>query len=373
MKEQKNAIADYDAALAIRPGDLGSLMGRATSYMSANAYDKAIADWSAAIQASPDLAASYLGRGTAYAAFEKHAEAISDLDNAEKLGVNQTFIPVLYRLRAASYQSLGQYQRAIADLTELIRRDPNYMDAYLERSVNYEQLGRWHDAIADTSRAVSLAPGSAEAYRFRADDLKWVDQDAEAFNDYAKVLSIDGNDQAALRGIAELHFYRGEFAKAVPAFDRALESKPDDNGRAYMVIWRYLAAMRADMESASQFREKVSALKNHDWPYPVMEFYLGHTDEQALMAAANTGSADKKEGWVCEANAYIAELALTRHDSDKARRHFTQALAGCPQAFLERLMAKREMERLQHERQDGFARADADMVGKSVSSGNASR
>lgn len=371
--DQKNAIADYDAALALRPGDLGSLMGRAASYISAGAYEKSIADWTAAIQIKSNLAMFYFGRGTAYGLLEKHTEAISDLDRAERLGVDQTLIPALYRSRAACYQSLGQYQRAIEELTKLLRRAPGNVDAYLERSVDYEMLGRWNDAIADTSQAASLAPRNVEAYRFRADDLRWVDRDSEAFDDYAKALSIDAADHGARRGLASLHFYRGEFRQSVHVFDEALETRPDDEGRAYMVLWRYLAALRAGMDGASQLREKASSIKSHDWPYPIVEFYLGTTDEQALMATANAEIADKKHGMVCEANAYIAELALTRHNPDKARAHFTQALAGCPQAFLERLMAKREMERLAPEHQQRSGTSGVDMADKATSSNNVAR
>lgn len=127
------------------------------------------------------------------------------------------------------------------------------------------------------------------------------------------------------------------------------------------------------MDGEAQFREKVLSLKNHDWPYPIVEFYLGATDEHALMAAANAGSTEKKEGFVCEANAYIAALVLTRQDPAKARKHFTQALAECPQAFLERLMAKREMKRFGYGHEQQFAHSEGDTAGKSTANGDASR
>jgi tetratricopeptide (TPR) repeat protein len=58
----------------------------------------------------------------------------------------------------------GDYDRAIADYTEAIRRDPEQARAYCRRGGAYRMQGDYDRAIADASQAIRLAPKHPRAY-----------------------------------------------------------------------------------------------------------------------------------------------------------------------------------------------------------------
>lgn len=66
----------------------------------------------------------------------------------------------------------GDYLGAIAIFSELIRRYPDYADAYFNRGIARAKLQDYQGAIADQSQAIALKPDDAEAYQARA-KVQW--------------------------------------------------------------------------------------------------------------------------------------------------------------------------------------------------------
>ncbi len=62
----------------------------------------------------------------------------------------------------------GDYQGAIADFGEVIRRNPHELEAYYNRGIAYVQMTEYQKAITDFDRAIKLDPNSAEVYLERA-------------------------------------------------------------------------------------------------------------------------------------------------------------------------------------------------------------
>ena len=81
-------------------------------------------------------------------------------------------------------------------------------------------------------------------------------------------------------------------------------------------------------------------------PAPVIRHFLGQTTPEAVLAAADDPNAKTKQGKVCEANFYTAELALQRRAKDEATRLFRLAATNCPQNFTERAAAHAELRAL---------------------------
>ena len=66
--------------------------------------------------------------------------------------------------RAGMYRLNGQYDEAIRDYGEAIKRDPAFTDAFLNRAITLAGTSRCADAIADFTRVIELNPGEAIAY-----------------------------------------------------------------------------------------------------------------------------------------------------------------------------------------------------------------
>ena len=66
--------------------------------------------------------------------------------------------PDLYFNRGLAHARLGAREKAIADYTDAIRRDPSLAIAYHNRGFEHELAGRFKLALSDYRRALDIAP-----------------------------------------------------------------------------------------------------------------------------------------------------------------------------------------------------------------------
>src|SRR5262249_24783876 len=65
--------------------------------------------------------------------------------------------------RGRAFADQGEFDRAIADLDQAIRIDPNYADAYNNRDIAYNGKGNPERAVRDFDRAIEIDPNYAIA------------------------------------------------------------------------------------------------------------------------------------------------------------------------------------------------------------------
>ena len=76
------AIADFDAAIRVKPDYADAYFGRGAAKADLGRYDAAIADYDVAIRLKPNYADAYIGRGAAKGRSGQHFAAMSDYDVA---------------------------------------------------------------------------------------------------------------------------------------------------------------------------------------------------------------------------------------------------------------------------------------------------
>lgn len=81
----KDALADCNRALELKPGDADALDTRGFTYLKMKSYDAAIANYNAALKAKPKLAPSLYGRGGAKLAKGNAASGGADIAAARKI------------------------------------------------------------------------------------------------------------------------------------------------------------------------------------------------------------------------------------------------------------------------------------------------
>jgi len=81
-------------------------------------------------------------------------------------------------------------------------------------------------------------------------------------------------------------------------------------------------------------------LKTKDWPYAVIDFYLGRRSLAEMRAAASTP--DEK----CEAQFYVGEWLLLRGDMAEAKPLLLAAVDTCAKSSIEHTGAVAELKRL---------------------------
>jgi formylglycine-generating enzyme required for sulfatase activity/lipoprotein NlpI len=202
--------------------------------------------------------------------------------------------------RLARTLAVVDYDHAIADY-----RNPH---VYLLRADTRVKKSEYDEAIADYSEAIRLDPKSADAYRDRG----------------------------------QANFYKGDFTAAADDLLHA-ETLADDayEQRPYMMLWRFLALGRHRQDGAAELADNAGRLRTKDWPYPVLEFYLGRRTQDGLVSAAE--NADQR----CEATFYIAEWQLLHNQRGEAATALHAAADTCPDDFIEHDGAVAELKRLE--------------------------
>ena len=98
---------------------------------------------------------------------------------------------VAYNDRCFEYWDKGDNDRAIADCSEAIKLDPNYVHAYNNRGSAYDEKGDYDRAIADYNAAIRLDPNFANAYYNRSFAKLSKGDAAGSDADYAKAKQLD--------------------------------------------------------------------------------------------------------------------------------------------------------------------------------------
>lgn len=208
--------------------------------------------------------------------------------------------------RGSAFYDKGEYDHAIADYNQAILLGPNdpfHAFRFISRGNAYGAKGEYDRAIADYGQAIRLNPKEAiSAYYNRGD----------------------------------AYFYEGDFTAAAADLLRANNLKAD----AYAMLWLFLARSRAGQDGAAELSANAAQLRARDWPYPVIDFYLGRRTLDEIRAAATTS------GQRCEVTFYSGEWHLLRGEKATARTMLQNAVDTCPKNFIEYAGALAELKRL---------------------------
>lgn len=109
-------------------------------------------------------------------------------DVIEGAGSDPGSISVAYSLRALAYSLRGEYDTAIADYDEAIRRNPDFPVALNNRAWAHFKRGTASTGLPDVERALTLDPTSPHAYDTRAHILQSLGKPQAALADYERAM-----------------------------------------------------------------------------------------------------------------------------------------------------------------------------------------
>ncbi|MER3589763.1 MAG: hypothetical protein C4322_19420, partial [Mastigocladus sp. ERB_26_1] len=89
-----------------------------------------------------------------------------------------------------AHYKLGNYERAIADYTQAITINPNYIKAYNKSGLARYQLGDYEGAIADYTETLKININDADAYYNRGNARCCLGDKQGAIADFQKATSI---------------------------------------------------------------------------------------------------------------------------------------------------------------------------------------
>jgi lipoprotein NlpI len=146
------------------------------------------------------------------------------------------------------------------------------------------------------------------------------------------------NHRRSLPTSATGHFYRGDFVAAVLNLQDAA-----DGTSAYQILWLYLARARIGGQDIKRnLQENAAGLNPAEWPFPVIELFLGRRTPADMVAAAI------KPDELCEAQFYLGQWYLLRDERVASIEALRKAVETCPRDFNEYAGAVAELKRLEH-------------------------
>lgn len=119
-------------------------------------------------------------------------------------------------------------RQAIADFSEVLKRDSGNSAIYVARAKAYELTKEYDRTIADCNEAIRLDRKSSQAYATRGECYEWKRATGKAIADYTAALRIDPEFTWALWKRARAYMNRGEGARALADYDKLLRQSPDD-------------------------------------------------------------------------------------------------------------------------------------------------
>jgi len=167
------ALADCNAALAIRPDDVTAYFFRAYVFAATGSKSQAYEDYSKIIALDPNLPQAYWQRAiliynehTRYSL--KREDCLAVLDDLSKVIALRPDFAEAYAMRGDVYNSLKEYGKALDDYNRAIATAPQNVGFYEKRAFNYLCMGRWEEDWNDQNKIIELDPENVKAYASRA-------------------------------------------------------------------------------------------------------------------------------------------------------------------------------------------------------------
>ena len=171
-----------------------------------------------------------------------------------------------YTNRGIAYRAKGDTNRAIADYTEAMRRDPKYAKAYYNRGNAYSDKGDTDRAIADYSAAIRLEPTYANAYYNRGNAYSSKGDTDRAIADYSETIRLEPTYANAYYNRGNAYSNNGDMDRAIADYSEAIRLDPSyvsayyNRGNAYSnkgdterSIADYSEAIRSDPTYANAY------------------------------------------------------------------------------------------------------------------------
>jgi serine/threonine-protein kinase len=152
-------------------------------------------------------------------------------DETQSLPAYEAFSKAMLNLRSESQESLD---RAILFFERATSLDPEYARAHMMLGATLDLKGDYlwapelsERALGELDRALALRPDWGEVWRYRGGAFSTLGRDQEAIAAFEMALGLNPLDASAHSGIGRVHFIlRGDFARAIPSYERALALNP---------------------------------------------------------------------------------------------------------------------------------------------------
>jgi tetratricopeptide (TPR) repeat protein len=219
------AIALFDAVLAIDPNNKGALSGKGDALSGQDKDDLAIQYYDIALDIDSRYKDALYGKGNALNDRGNYTQAMPLFDKA--LAIDPNYKDALYGKGDVLYYQRN-YVQAIQYYDRALDIDPNYKDALNSKGNALSGQGNYVQAIQYYDRALDIDPNFKDALNGKGAALIGQGNYTQAILLFDKALAIDPNFKNALIGKGEALRGQGNYTQAIPLFDKALAIDPNN-------------------------------------------------------------------------------------------------------------------------------------------------
>jgi tetratricopeptide (TPR) repeat protein len=162
---------------------------------------------------------------------------------------------------AAALYAKNENAKALEAYDRAIALDASRAAAHLGRCRTLARLTRHEEAIAACGEAARREPQNWEAIRDRGHYLLNLNRLDAALADLEKAASMKKGDYQIDYHLGLAHFIRGDYAKAVPAWEACVQDAPEVNNKVACHAWLYPSLRKAGRDAdAAQALDAALAL-----------------------------------------------------------------------------------------------------------------
>jgi tetratricopeptide (TPR) repeat protein len=220
------ALASYDAALALQPQLAIALSCSAAALRDLGRPQEALARASAAIAVQPTTD-SYCHQGAAWLDLGQFAAAVTSFDKAIALSPQCV---EAHNYRGLALQRLQRSVEALASFDRALSLRPQSAELHNNRGNVLRHLQRLPEALAAYERAIALEPRFAAAHNNRGLVFQALQQYREAASSYEHALALQPAFAEAHNNLGTVQCELGQPAQALESCQRALQLQPDLRG-----------------------------------------------------------------------------------------------------------------------------------------------
>lgn len=231
-KEFAEALARYDAAIAIDGENIAYLNNKAAVFFEQKEYEKCVETTEEAVKISKqagaqckfqDVAKAYARRGNAYVKMDRLDDALTAYseslleDRVEKVNIQMKKVKAMKikadaaayidpklseeaKLRGNAHFKEGKWVDAIAEYTDALKRDPENFKVYSNRAGCYSKLMDWQRALDDCESCLKADVTFVKAYIRKAKVQHFLKQYHKALSTYDEGLKLDPKCSELIQG-----------------------------------------------------------------------------------------------------------------------------------------------------------------------------
>jgi tetratricopeptide (TPR) repeat protein len=298
-----DALANYDAALAIKPQAADVLNNRAVALKALGRFDEAIASYDNALEARPDFVEAIVNRGNALVQMKRFEEALATYDHA--LAIRPENATVLNN-RGSVLNALGRFDEAVASYDKALTIRPVFVEALNNRGISLISLRHFEEALANCKQALAARPGSPQALATQGLAHHELGHLEDAVASYDKALAADPQNAELRCRRGRALSAQGRSADALADYDAAVTNRPD-HAESYNERGLVLTELRLFPEALTSFRKAQEVQP---------DFIAAHRNELKLHLL--TG--DFRRAWWKEDQQWKWEKAPASHSKSKERQ-----------------------------------------------------